>query len=106
MLSNLNPVIAQALAPFVLPPAKREPQYKAIIDASVAGIPCKIGVTYFNSVKGSFDYNAASDLDYRGYVECEYDVLDRRGRYAKWLESKLTDKDSAEIGRLVVEYFA
>jgi hypothetical protein len=71
--------------------------YIAEIETRVAGIPCIIGVTYFDSVKGSYDYNAPSDWDYRGYVECEFDVLDRRGRKAAWLERKLTDDDTSRI---------
>jgi hypothetical protein len=71
--------------------------YIAEIETRVAGIPCLVGVTYFESVRGSYDYHAASDMDYHGYTECEFEVLDRRGRKAPWLERKLTDKIIQEI---------
>ena len=77
--------------------------YIAEIETRVAGIPCIVGVTYFDSVEGSYNYHAASDYDYHGYTECEFDVLDRRGRKAPWLERKLTDKIINEIEQEIAE---
>ena len=37
--------------------------YIAEIESRVAGIPCIIGVTHFESVRGSYSYHAASDWD-------------------------------------------
>lgn len=79
--------------------------YIAEIESRVAGIPCIIGVTHFESVKGSYSYHAASDWDYHGYTECEFEVLDRRGRKAAWLERKLDDKMTQEIESEIAEYF-
>lgn len=80
--------------------------YIAEIETRVAGIPCLIGVIDFTRVRGSFSYNAASDYDYYGYTESEWDVCDSRGRKAPWLERKLTDKMISEIESTVSEYFA
>lgn len=77
--------------------------YIAEIDARVAGIPCLIGVTTFRQYRGSYSYNAASDLDYHGYAEVEFDVLDRRGRPAAWLERKLDDNGREAIEELIIE---
>jgi len=77
--------------------------YIAEIETRVAGIPCIVGVTYFESVRGSYSYHAASDWDYHGYTECEFEVLDRRGRKAPWLERKLTDKIINEIEQEIAE---
>lgn len=79
--------------------------YIAEIKSRVAGIPCIIGVTHFESVKGSFDYHADSDWDYHGYTDCEFEVLDRRGRKAAWLERKLTDDMTQKIESEIAEYF-
>jgi hypothetical protein len=79
--------------------------YTAEIETRVAGIPCIIGVTYFNSVRGSYSYHAASDLDYYGYTECDFDVLDRRGRPAAWLERKMDDNMRSRIEQEIAEYF-
>jgi hypothetical protein len=78
----------------------------AEIESTVAGIPCLIGVTEFSSVRGSYSYHADSDMDYYGYTESEWVVLDRRGRPAAWLERKLTDADRSRIEQEVAETMA
>jgi hypothetical protein len=77
--------------------------YLAEIESTVAGIPCLIGVTEFSSVRGSYSYNAPSDMDYYGYTESDWEVLDRRGRPAAWLERKLTDAERSRIEQEVAE---
>lgn len=77
--------------------------YIAEIESRVAGIPCLIGVLSFDSVQGSYSYNAPSDMDYYGYSESEWDVLDRRGRPAAWLERKLTDDDRQRIEQEIAD---
>jgi len=78
--------------------------YLAEIESRVAGIPCLIGVTDFSSVRGSYSYHADSDMDYYGYSESEWEVLDRRGRPAAWLERKLTDRERSRIDDEVFEH--
>jgi hypothetical protein len=80
--------------------------YVAEIESRVAGIPCIIGVIEFSSHSGSYSYNAPSDLDYCGYTELEYDILDRRGRPAAWLERKLDSAARDGIRHLVCECLA
>ena len=77
--------------------------YIAEIETRVAGIPCIVGVTHFESVAG--DSRADSDWDYYGYTEAEFEVLDRRGRPAPWLANKLTDKEESRIEVEIAEYF-
>jgi hypothetical protein len=79
--------------------------YLAEIETRVAGIPCIVGVTHFESVRGSFSYHAASDWDYHGYTETDWEVCDRRGRPAPWLANKLTDKECSRIEKEISEYF-
>ena len=74
-----------------------------IFESQICGIPCKIEVNRFNKVKGSFRNDAPSDLDYRGYTESEWNVLDRRGRPAPWLERKITNEIRERIDGEVVE---
>lgn len=75
--------------------------YLAEIETRVAGIPCLIGVIDYSSVKGSYSYNAPSDLDFYGYTECDWDILDRRGRPAPWLQRKVTTRDEADIMKTI-----
>jgi hypothetical protein len=79
--------------------------YIAQIQTRVAGIPCIIGVIEYESTAGSYDYNAASDWDYNGYTDCEWEVCDRRGRPAPWLAKKVTEEDEAEIEKEIEKYF-
>lgn len=71
--------------------------YLATIETRVRGIPCQIGVISFDHYEGSFSYNAPSDLDYSGYSESDWVLLDRKGYKASWLEHKLTERDIEEI---------
>ena len=80
--------------------------YIAEIESRVAGIPCLIGVTYFESVRGSYDYHAVSDMDYHGYSESDWVVCDRRGRPAPWLEKKMTSKDESRIEREIAKHMS
>jgi len=69
------------------------------IQTRVAGIPCIAKVTHFYRQapwRGSA-HTCDSDLDYYGYTECEFEILDRRGRPAPWLERKATDADRERI---------
>ena len=68
------------------------------IESTVAGIPCIIVVEEY--VEGN-PY-AGNDIDYRG--ECSWTVCDRRGRYAPWLERKLTSKDEDRITNEIVNF--
>lgn len=78
---------------------KLSKKYELVFDTRIAGIPCQIGVTYFHYQppwRGSAQ-TCDSDWDYYGYTELEYDVLDRRGRPAAWLEKKIDDEIRTEI---------
>ena len=79
--------------------SKLNKKYELVFDTRIAGIPCQIGVTYFHYQppwRGSAQ-TCDSDWDYYGYTELEYDVLDRRGRPAAWLEKKMDDEIRTEI---------
>lgn len=73
------------------------------IEVRACGIPCIARVTHYFVKKGD-PYCKDSDLDYHGYTELEYDILDRRGRPAKWLEKKI--RETAGADDLVYEQVA
>ena len=85
--------------------AKNTTHYIAEIETTVCGIPCIIGVT-----------------DYEGYVPAyisglpencypaeggygDYDILDRKGYKAAWLERKVTSRIENEIQSEIFNYF-
>ena len=73
-----------------------------MIEARIQGIPCLIDVTHFFEQKPLGRYCDSCD-DCYGYTEIEYDVCDRRGRKAPWLERKMQDEDYDEIERLIID---
>lgn len=69
----------------------------------MAGIPCLINVTHYFKQK-PMGPRADSDWDCYGYTEIEFEVCDRRGRPAPWLERKLTLEDKQRIETEIEEY--
>ena len=68
-------------------------------ETRIKGIPCILAVSYFHYQPpwcGSA-HTCGSDLDYYGYTELEYDVLDRRGHLAEWLAKKIDDDLDVEL---------
>lgn len=79
-------------------------KYEAVIEHRVHGIPCLIAVIDYTSVRGSYNYNAPSDLDYYGFTECDWELLDRKGYKANWLAKKLTDNDQDTINDAITAH--
>lgn len=77
--------------------------YQEIISTRIAGIPAKVGVKHIYRQAGSFLQNEVSDLDYYGYMEFDYEILDMRGKRAVWLERKLTDAMRTKIEQQIAE---
>ena len=76
-----------------------------MLEPRISGIPCLVEMTYYVNVKpwkGSA-HNCPSDLDYYGYTEVEFEVFDRKGYKAGWLENKLTSEDRERIELELIE---
>ena len=63
--------------------------YIAEIEHRVAGIPCLIGVISYETEPQTWDEPGGTYM--------EWEILDRRGRPAPWLERKVTAKEEASI---------
>ncbi|MDD5152024.1 MAG: hypothetical protein PHC28_16345 [Flavobacterium sp.] len=74
-------------------------------ESRVCGIPCIIKVNTFHIQKGSFDYNETNDWDYYGYEDIEFEVLDRKGYRAKWLERKMKERDIDKVQQEIKEAY-
>lgn len=59
----------------------------------VEGIPCQIGVMSFERHSPMSAEQAHSDMEFHGYTETHYVVLDSQGNPAPWLQAKLKDDD-------------
>jgi hypothetical protein len=70
--------------------------------SKVAGIPCVIEVDRL-FVQEPLGPRCDSDWDCYGFTEIEFTVCDRNGRYAPWLEKKLTDRDRERIEEEALE---
>jgi hypothetical protein len=68
-----------------------------IFDTKVAGIPCQCSVTHY--LPGTPEYiNGLPENCYPAEPEeFEFDILDRRGKPALWLEKKLTPADHERL---------
>ena len=77
------------------------------IETRVSGIPCIAKVTHFfrQAPHRGSAHTCDSDMDYYGYTESEWEVLDRKGYKAAWLERKLSSKDESRIDSEIAEYF-
>ena len=64
-------------------------------ESSVSGIPCKVKVTYATPYIPESWSGPAEGGDF------EFELLDRKGYQAKWLEAKVTEQD---VERLMAEY--
>lgn len=73
-----------------------------MMESHVRGVPCLIDVTLCNITEPNPNCTD-SDWDYHGGVEIEFDVYDRKGYRAKWLEEKLAGDDIERIESEIVE---
>lgn len=68
-----------------------------MIETHVAGIPCQAAMTggyYQRPDEGTW----ASDWDYYGgWFDVEFEIYDRKGYRAAWLDKKMTSADEARI---------
>jgi len=68
-----------------------------IFTSKVCGIPCQIQVTYFQPYSPGQFTAAPEDCYYNEPAAVEFEVLDRRGRSAPWLQKKLTAAETERI---------
>ena len=72
------------------------------MDTHIAGIPCQVEVTHF-FIQKPMGPQADSDWDCYGYASIDFDVLDRKGYPAAWLEKKMTPADVERIEQELIE---
>jgi hypothetical protein len=78
--------------------------YAAEIPIRIKGIPALIGLIRYSKIKGSGWYDDASDIDFHGGVDSVWNILDRRGRRAPWLENKMNQIDCYMVEQAIDEF--
>ncbi len=73
------------------------------VPVRIKGIPAIAKVTYYFHQKPLGKW-ADSDLDCYGYTDCEYEVCDKRGRLAPWLERKMTADDFDKVTQQIEDW--
>jgi hypothetical protein len=71
-----------------------------MISTHIQGIPCQVKMVYghYQEPWRGSPHDCPSDWDYYGgWVELEFEVYDRKGYRAKWLERKMTPEDEDRI---------
>ena len=74
-----------------------------MIETRICGIPCLIRVTRFDYQKPN--PKADNPMDFNGGYDIEYEVCDRNGREAPWLEQKMSAAEEDKIMQEIIENY-
>ena len=75
-----------------------------MFSTTIASIPCQIDVTYFDPGEPECLYGHPDSWHPGTGAEIEFEVFDRRGYRAEWLERKITDAIRSEIEEQCIEH--
>jgi len=79
-------------------------RYEAEIEHTVCGIPCIIAVIDYESYVPAYTSGLPEDC-YPAEGGCgSYDILDRRGYKAAWLERKVDAREEDQIQQAIYDY--
>ena len=67
------------------------------IETRISGIPCLVDYSIHGHYEPARTYGPPERCYEAQYPEIDFDVLDRRGRPAPWLEKKLTQAERQRI---------
>jgi hypothetical protein len=72
-----------------------------VMNATIAGIPCKVRVINYTPERQAQLYGPPENCYPAESAEIEFEVYDRTGYPAKWLEAKMKQ---ADVDRIMTEY--
>jgi hypothetical protein len=78
--------------------------YIAEIEHRVCGIPCIIGVTDYEGYTPAYTSGPPENCYPSEGGSGDFEILDRKGYRAKWLEKKMTARDEDAIQELIYEH--
>ena len=70
--------------------------YRLIVDSHVAGIPCKLGVTEVGYYEPAYTRGHPDNWEPEDYSPHSYEILDRKGYRAAWLDAKCSKIDEEQ----------
>jgi hypothetical protein len=79
--------------------------YIAEIETTVAGIPCLIGVTDYEAYTPAYISGPPENCYPAEGGYGDYEILDRKGYRALWLERKITSRVESEIQESIFNHF-
>lgn len=85
-------------------PSRSKRRYEAEIEHTVCGIPCIIGVTDYEPYVSAQTYGPPENCYPAEGGYGEYELLDRKGYRALWLERKVTAQEEDNIQEAIFEY--
>ena len=95
------PAVPQPVAPPKPKRGSKARNVRGMVEVRVAGIPCYADPTSVHIQKPQGRY-ADSDWDCYGYEEVEFDLYDRKGYRAVWLEKKMDKEDADKIVQAIL----
>ena len=67
--------------------------YRLIVESKTCGIPCKLGVIEVGYYEPAYTRGHPDNWEPEDSCPHTYDILDRKGYRAKWLDAKCSTKD-------------
>jgi hypothetical protein len=74
------------------------------IDVRVCGIPAIARVLHYRPYEPAYRRGHPDNWEPASPPEIDFEILDRRGRPARWLERKLTERERERIERELIDY--
>ena len=75
------------------------------MNTRISGIPCQVEVTRFYKYRAATIWGHPDGWAPAEPEEISFQVLDRRGRAAPWLEEKLTEDDRKRIIKELYDFW-
>lgn len=75
-----------------------------IVEINVCGIPAIARVLHYRPYEPAYRRGHPDNWEPDSPPEIDFEILDRRGRPAPWLERKLTDAERERIERELIEH--
>lgn len=84
-------------------PAPHSPLDHDVLESHVQGIPCLVRITQLQRGLSGHRLGHPKEVPPWDPIEIQFEILDRKGYQAKWLERKATNDDLYRIEDEIIE---